>query len=502
MTIRGFDNAAIEDTKRLLINLLPLKNAITRTSDMLDVDLAETSIYPAPVYVEKSSLEYRVRNTALGRLSIPHPRIARPESVDDAHEPVVAPTSPNAVLDGLVDRTAANIIQTVHAFPQTEELGIWVPEPSNRLVAKFGQALVPLEHVGAEEPDSDVSERFSQNAFVSTLPGLSSVLALTEPSVNARLHSPNLNYYFRPDPEQTGFEANQLFPSLKIKMTTDHQGEKAYFRKASIRFWQHAHTVSLPNKAADVQFYKYGVLTLRKDHADTRIQKWIGAAIKSIRSGGRIDAPPLSVDIPKWTIPGFSSDEKGMATVKYHFSGVEFRQILSGTMLGEKITYSTNQSGKLNAKGGELLAYYNGHGDEEMRDETAIKAFVKSCHGIVDLITNASARTSPLSKQIRPRHAESARKARRFDMVNGASNTVDTVSGQASTGTQERVANDLGVQEDTVMERPNSVEDEVPAEEPAEAEAQHGDENAMPSQPSIVPEKEEGNPADSSSKNA
>ena len=52
------------------------------------------------------------------------------------------------------------------------------------------------------------------------------------------------------------------------------------------------------------------------------------------------------------------------------------------------------------------------------------------------------------------------------------------------------------------MERPNSVDDEVPAEEPAEAQAQHGDENAMPSQPSIVPEKEEGNPADSSSKNA
>lgn len=424
-----------------------------------------------------------MRNTALARLLTPHSRVAAPESADDAQESAVASTSSKAALQGLVDRTTASLIQDVQEFPQVEDPGIWELEPQHKLVAKFGQALIPLDRAGAEEADSNISGQLSRNTFFSTLPGLSSFLASPALSVSSRLNPPVLNYNFRPDPEQTGFNASQLFPTLKIRMTTDRQGVKAYFRKASIRFWQHVHTVSLPNKAVDMQFYKYGGLRLQKDHNDVNVQKWIGAAAKSIVSGGRIVAPPLTIDIPKWTIPGFSSDEKGMATVKYYFSGVDFRQTLSGTMLGEKISYSTIQSGKLNAKGGELMAYFTGHGNEGFRDEAAIRSFVERCHDIVDLITNASAQTSPLSRQVRPRDAGSARKAKRSEMATGASEAVDEVSGEMSEDLQKHVADGPDAQEDVSIGGPSTTEAEVREDKSIAAAGQYGNDAPMPPQP-------------------
>ena len=234
------------------------------------------------------------------------------------------------------------------------------------------------------------------------------------------------------------------------------------------------------------------------DHNDANIQKWIGAAVKSIVSGGRIVAPPLSIDIPKWTIPGFSRDEKGMATVRYHFSGVEFRQTLSGTMLGERISYSTMQSGKLNAKGGELLAYYNG---ESIHDEVAIKSFVERCHGIVDLITSASAQKSSLSRQIRVRDIGSARKAKRSEMANKTSDVVDEVSGEPSEDLQEHVASDPSVQEHVVMEEPSITEAGIREDESVAAADQYGN-DTLTSRRLFTGPEDEGDFADSSPKNA
>ncbi|EOA90111.1 uncharacterized protein SETTUDRAFT_56828, partial [Exserohilum turcica Et28A] len=411
LTIRGFDNAAVEEAKRALIRLLPLKEPVARTSDMLNLGAAAASIYPAPIYVEKSLLDYQHRNTVLGRLSMPIERLVKPESADDAQEPAVASKSPKATLRGLVDRTAATVIRSIPSVTSMEESGNWVAEPEKKLGAQFGQALVPLDNMHSEEAQG--STRPSPVAFAPSFPGLSGILTSSDLSVTARLRTPSLLYQFRPDPEQTDFDADQLFPNLQVRMRTDRHGVKASIHKVTIRFGQRVHSVSLPNKAVDLQFYQHGSLRLRKDFEDPTLQKWIDTVVRNIESGGRLTAPPLSLAIPKWTIPGFSSDEKGMATVKYHFAGVEFLQTVAGNILGEDISYSTKQSGKLNAKGASLEAHYSGHGDTQMRDETAIKAFIKRCYDIVDLITNASVNTSPLARLVRPRYADSARKTKR-----------------------------------------------------------------------------------------
>ncbi|KAJ5023960.1 mitochondrial inner-membrane-bound regulator-domain-containing protein [Bipolaris maydis] len=495
--------------KRSLINLLPLRDSITRTSDMLNLGPAATSIYPAPVYVDESLLSYRNRNAPLGRLSVPLPRISGPESIEDTEESVEAPKSSKAMVQGLVERTAAMILRAASKeFPHLEELGSWVAEPRRKFYVKFGQSLVPLEHANPAKAEADTPEQFSQTHFVSTFPGLSTLFTSPDISVTTRLHVPTLHYHFRPDPEQEGFDPSQLFPTIQIKMGTDRHGAKAYFRRTSLRFWQHIHTVSLPNKAADLQFYQYGNLRMTNDHNDANLHKWVGAAAKSISSGGRIVAPPLSIDIPKWTIPGCSIEEKGMAQIKYHFSGVEFRQAVSGSLLGENIAFSANQSSKLNAKGGELMAYYDDHSDMQLRDEAAVKAFVKRCYDIADLITDASAQTSPVSRQVRPRYPESARKMRRSGILGEASNAANDVGEEMiKKGLQERIAEYPSAPEDKVIGEASSIKDDVSADNAAAVEVQQGEEDIkttpssdMPDAAEPEPEVSEGRPLDSSSK--
>ncbi|EUC40292.1 hypothetical protein COCMIDRAFT_109188 [Bipolaris oryzae ATCC 44560] len=487
-TLRGFDNASIEEAKRSLINLLPFRDGITRTSDMLNLGSAATSIYPAPVYVDESLLSYQTRNTPLGRLSVPLPQISGPESIEDTIESVDAPKSSKATVQGLVDRTAATVLRSASKeFPHLEELGSWVAEPLRKLYVKFGQSLVPLEYANAAKTEANTPEQFSQLHFASTFPGLSTLFTSPDISVTTRLQVPTLYYNFRPDPEQDGFDSGQLFPTIQIKMGTDRHGAKAYFRRLSMRFWQHMHTVSLPNKAADLQFYQYGSLRMTKDHNDSNLDKWVGAAAKSISSGGRITAPPLSLDIPRWTIPGCSIEEKGMAKIKYHFSGVEFRQAVSGTLLGQNIAFSANQSSKLNAKGGDLMAYYDGHGDVQLRDETTIKAFVRRCYDIADLITDASAQTSPVSRRARPRYPESARKMRRAGILGEVSNEVNDV-GEEMMGKdlQERIAEYPSAPDETVIGEASHVKDEVSADDAAAVEVQQG-EDTTTTPPSEMP---------------
>jgi hypothetical protein len=200
-------------------------------------------------------------------------------------------------------------------------------------------------------------------------------------------------------------------------MRTGGSGAKATFHKLTLSFQQRIHDVLLPDKAVDVRFSRRASLNFNtKEFNDEDVQAWVDAVIGNIQSGGRLTAPPLRIKIPKWTIPGVSSEEKGMRTVTYHFSGVQFRQPVVGNLLGEDISYNTTQSGKLGAKGGALTAHYNGHGDTELRDESAVKVFVERCLDMVDLITDASKQTLPVSRLIRPRDQNSERKARRMGM--------------------------------------------------------------------------------------
>jgi hypothetical protein len=413
LIIRGFDKTSLEEAKRTLVRFLHLKEPVTRTFDTQKSGTADRTTFLSPVLPEDNFLEYKYRRGDLGRLSMPIIRLTEPESVDfQAEKPAKAPKT---AFHGLVNRTVATVLRSATDMPlPTHESSDWVPEPRYKLSAEFGQVLFPLEDADPSRIVEAARARPFRSPFLPIIPGLTSLFTSPNLSATARLQTPSLQYEFRPDPS---YAPEKLLPKLSIKMHTGRSGAKATLHKLTLSFQQRIHDVLLPDKASDVRFYRRGSLHFNvKHHNDENVQAWVDAVIKNIESGGRLTAPPLHLKIPKWTIPGCSSEEKEMCDARYHFSGIQFRQSVAGNLFGEDISYSTVQSGKLGAKGGALTAHYTGHGDVEVRDESTVKAFVERCFDMADLITDASTQTLPVSRQLRPRYEKSDRKTKRMAM--------------------------------------------------------------------------------------
>jgi hypothetical protein len=471
LTIRGFDKNSIEEAKRILIRFLPFKEPVTRTFDTQKLGTADSAVFLSPVLPEDTSLEYKYRSRDLGRLSMPIVRLTVPESVDfQAKKPAKAPKT---ALHGLVNRTMATLLRTASdvALP-THELSHWVPEPRYKLSAEFGQVLFPLENADPNQVVKAALAQPSQSPFLPTISGLNSLFTSPNLSATTRLQTPSLHYEFRPDLSHT---PGQLFPSLSIQMRTGRSGARATLHKLTLSFQQRIHDVLLPDKASDVRFYRRASLHFNvKDHNDEDVQTWADAVIENIESGGRLTAPPLRIKIPKWTIPGFSSEEKGMCNVTYYFSGIQFRQSVAGNLFGEDISYSTVQSGKLGAKGGALTAHYTGHGDTELRDESTVKAFVERCFSMVDLITDASTQTLPVSRQLRPRYENSERKTKRMDTSASEIQAADEENVEPANDLLERVwqypdqKDDVKAEENTEVDE-KVVEEEQPIDEEKES---------------------------------
>jgi hypothetical protein len=414
--IRGFDTTAVEEARRTLVRFLPLKDSTTYTFDT-QKGAAKNSSYLLPMFPE-NSVDHKHREMKLGRMSLPVVRLTQPEPSDDQAKPTKKPEkSAKNATQGLMNRTASTVrLPAVDLKRPEGSFGIWMPETEYKLSAEIGQVLFPLDHINPRKAIEAALERPSRFPFSPTFPGLSTLLASPDLTATARLKTPSLLYDFLPAPDQPNFEPGQMFPSLHIQMRTGRKGQTATMHKLTLGFQSRMHDVLLPDKAVDMRFFRSGRLRYNHSHQgsrkDANVQEWIDAVIANIESGGRLTAPSLRLEIPKWTIPGFPADAKGMRTVIYHFSGVQFRQSVSGDLLGESISYSTVQSGKLGAKGGSLTAHYNGHGDMQLQDEASIKAFVEMCFKMVDMITDASAQTLPVSRQMRPRHEAGGRHRR------------------------------------------------------------------------------------------
>ncbi|KAI4714665.1 hypothetical protein J4E89_000346 [Alternaria sp. Ai002NY15] len=459
LVIRGFDVSSIEEAKRTLVRFLPFKNAAERTFDTQKLGSAESAAFLSPVLTEHDSFEYKYRKRELGRLSMPIMRLTEPDTVEaQAAKPAKAPKT---TLHGLVNRTLGTILRPASAVPLPKhELSNWIPNPTYEVSAEFGQALFPLEDVDPSRVVEAALSDLSKAPFLSTFPGLNSVFTSPNYSVVSRLQTPSLHYGFRPDPEH---EPGQILPKLRIQMRTGRSGARATFRKLALSFDHRIHDVLLPDKAVDVRFQRRANLSFNnRDHNDENVQAWVDAVTDNIESGGRLTAPPLRIQIPKWTIPGFPSEEKGMRTVTYHFSGIQFRQPVIGNLFGVGVSYNTVQSGKLGAKGGALTAHYSGHGDTELRDESAMKAFVERCFKMADLITDASKQTLPPSRVVRPRDMNSGRKAKRMGLSGDRAQAVDEQSIEPPNNLVERVGEYPDVKDDVeAKENAVAVEDVV-----------------------------------------
>jgi hypothetical protein len=377
-------------------------------------------------------LDHKHRNTKLGRWVSPAPRIAARYAVDE--DTANATSRKPTANTGSIARVVKSLLQPMHeniatATEVTEhtEVGYWLPAPAYKLSAEFGHALFPLQDVEDQRvPQS--SQPITSRALLShSLPGTSTLMisaylqaaALAQPrpciKAFARTHTPSLLYDFIPAPEQQNLGRGQSLPRLRIQMRASPTGGDAVLHRLRLTFQEHVHHVLLPDQAADVQFCRYGVLRFRKSHHDKNVHQWVKTVCENIASGERLTAPSLTINIPTWTIPGYPAGAKGMRPVTYLFSGIQFRQTVSGSFMDTQIAYNTTQSDKMGARGGALSMHYAGFGQSVetlLQDEDSLKSFVEKSFGMVDHITEAAMQTQPTFRMLRPR-SEQSRKARR-----------------------------------------------------------------------------------------
>lgn len=370
--------------------------------------------------MEERSLDYTDRKIEYGRKTLPCTRNTQSNVAKDGAQWEDLDkdfTKLSKASQDLIKRVVATMRGKVdETLNSMDGISNWTLQPEHRLSAEIGQVLFPLEKAGSKASTETTIAKASGTPFLTSFPGLSSLLTSAGFRATARLQTPSLIYEFLPDPEQPNFKAGQTFPSLHIQMRAGYNGGKAFFHKLSLGFPAHFHDVLLPDKSADLRFTQYGRLRLMKNHKDKNVQKWVEAVVANIESGERLTAPPLQLEIPKWTIPGTPSDATGTRTVTYLFSGIQFRQSVSGHLLDADVSFSTIQSGKLGPKGGVLSAHYSANskeGDDYLRDDVALRGFVKRCLGIVDKITAAAAQTMPLTSILKLRDGNSDRKLRR-----------------------------------------------------------------------------------------
>ena len=427
LKIRGLDETSGAEAKRTLIRLLPFKESATRTIDTQRLDAAKQGSYLLPVFHETKSLDYSYRNLNLGRWALPVARSEDPDTskaAEVSHEGVDSELDTERSTHSLVNRVISTVRPPVdgsftgpESKPRNRQTGYWALEPEYKVSADFGQALFPLEYSDPNKVIEAASDS-SQSPFQPAIPGLGSLLASSDFQNLSRTESPALLYDFIPSPDQKDFEGEigPDFPKLHVQVRTGRDGNRPTIHKLSLGFQERIHDVLLPDQAADIRFYRYGRLRFSsKSHHDKNVEKWSEAVRQNIESGGRLSAPSLILDIPKWTIPGFPSDAIGMVSIKYLFSGIQFRQSVTGRLLDTQVSYSTMQSGKLGAKGGVLSAYSEKLTTKEC--EGQIREFATKCMQMVDHITQAGAQTQPPRQLALPRNEFSSRKQRRAAMM-------------------------------------------------------------------------------------
>ncbi len=422
---------AVLEAERYLIKLLPVKDSSVYTTDTTMLDAAKKSAYLLPVYPGEDLIGSDLRNTQLGRWSLP---------LAPKHEPQLE-EKPEALKfskfakrpRNLVDHTVAAIRGQNEQKTETRDaIGYWRDAPTSRLYAEIGQIVYPLEQTQADKDIVLAQSHCPRSGFLSKFPGLPNVLTSLDTYGNTRMLPPTLVYDFIPAPQQKRFKEHHTIPRLRIEMHTNWKhGTLARLHKLELRLQSHIHDVHLMDEAADVRFYHSKSLQLRthtESHKafwdqDKNVRKWTEAVTANISSGGRLYAPSLSISIPKWTVPGCDSTGKSSRIVDYLFAGVQFRQTILGHYKGMPIQYSTVQSGKFGFTGGQLLAFHDAYqrtSGKLLMDEISLRQFSETCFSLVSRMTAGATHVFPVSKKLKPRHEDSERRLRRAAMQNGA----------------------------------------------------------------------------------
>jgi hypothetical protein len=338
--VRALDKEVNLEAERCLIKLLPLQSPVLRTVDTTARDALEKSDHFMPVVVEKEHVEYKARNSEFGRWSLPMGKTT-----------AVPPTS-----DSVAARvkTAQEHVLKIGITPPVKyqrsnvKLRKWTHEPEVRIKAQYGHALFPLEGSTSEKA-----------TFVPALPGLSSIFN-EEAFKMSFVTRPTLCYEFIAEPGPQNYTSDLLpykFPRLSahFRYIQDQQG----LSKVVLNFGAGTHQVLLPEEAVDIQFSasRSIQMTNARINPDSRVLR--DHVLQNLQSGGRLTAPNIELDIPKWTVEGMEFDTKeDVVTTRFQFIGVTFTQSVWGEHHGTPVTYSTKQSGKLGATNGLFSTVY------------------------------------------------------------------------------------------------------------------------------------------------
>lgn len=420
--IRAPDINAAAEAERALVRLLPLRDRSAHTIDYHKASIHRQPQFLFPNYYDEKSLEYKSRNLELGRWSDRTSSASSAPSSEAQHKKDGDGATSSGKLVDQVVTTVRSIEEKGRGLTaqrnQKRDVDYWRVDPEYKLSAEFGLVLGPVQKVG---PQNLVDSASPGTTFLTSFPGLAGLLTSNHFQADGGIETPALHYSFVALPVQKRLANGQRRPNLHIQMRTGRKGNPATLDELSLEFQERIHDLLLPSSATDIRFHHAGRLLFRNDAHDKNLKKWIEAVCANIASGARLTAPSLTLQIPEWTLPGSPAKAKGMVPVTYLFSSVQFRQSITGRVEDIPASYSTIQSDKLGPRGASFKMHYGDHAgtDESTKSEKKegkgdLKGFVKKCFKMVDRITEAAGQTQPVSKLLKPRSVDSARRLNRL----------------------------------------------------------------------------------------
>jgi hypothetical protein len=299
----------------------------------------------------------------------------------------------------------------------------------------FGQALFPVSEGGGA---STSSSQPPKSVFSTDIPGLANVM--TAQSFRTAHGLGNLDYRFTPSPLQRNPLNSTDYPELRIRFQA--HGE-VKLKGVSLKFGEHHHDVLLPDQATDMRFSDSYNLSLRSPLLDPNIKEFSDSVVANIKSGGRLTAPPeISIEVPRWVLPGYTRNNPNTRTITYLFAGIAHQQTLLSPYHEHLSALNVIQQGTLGSKGGAFSLKHMSHAKGSTEESAGSSLgwndlersgnFVDLAFELAESITKASASQVPLAKVWRPRAEMSARKQRR-----SATSSEITLSQPPNTASEE-----------------------------------------------------------------
>lgn len=408
LSIRGLDKDSVHEAQRNLIKLLPLRQS-TDTVENSKLN-AEKDSYMVPCPL-KNLLGYRYRSLDLGRWTFPVATRLGEDSNTFHEVPSDADNSstdiPVADADTVTLQTnVLDVLSRRHVPPPnrpkvvktSDKNSSWVELP-NRLSAHFGHALFPTNHDLQSPAQTDFQT--NKSAFLTAIPGVPRIITDDVFGRPTTIWRQLLQYEFEASPyQQNQLENFRYYPRLALRFSSDNQ---PHLVNVSIIFNTYSHIVLLPDQATDISFWQAQRLGLKKPLEHASIREFADAICANIQSGGRLAAPPeLKIEIPRWTIPGYSRGNHGTRTVTYLSTGITHQQGFTGDYNGFSLSYGMQQKGKLDGRGGKLGLFFKApNSKQDESDGMQMKGFVRSAFELAGRITEATTSTVPLSQVVR-----------------------------------------------------------------------------------------------------